>query len=112
MKPVEQKSRNLWTRLVQGQFVSGDFFARHWLQVFVIISMLLVYISNRYSCQRSMEEIRTLTNRLEVVETECFRVRGEYMSRIRESSMRRTLDSLHIPLAVQLKPPYKLSYSE
>ena len=74
--------------------------------------MVLVYITNRYSCQRSMEQIRTLRSRLEVVETESFRIRGIYMSRIRESAMRERLDSLGIPLAVQNQPPYHLPSNE
>ncbi|MDE6145573.1 MAG: hypothetical protein K2O38_03450 [Muribaculaceae bacterium] len=99
-------------RLVQGRLVTGHFFMRYWLQIFVLIAMILVYITNRYSCQRAMEQIRVLTSRLEVVETESFRVRGLYMSRIRESAMRTRLDSLGIPLAVQIQPPYHLSANE
>ncbi len=97
---------SLWSRLVEGRLVSGAFFARYWLQIFVIISMVLIYITNRYSCQRSMEQIRTLNNRLDIVQTESYRVRGEYMGRIRESSMRDMLDTLGLDLDVQTQPPY------
>lgn len=98
-----------YMRLIEGRLVSGAFFARHWLQVFVILAMVLVYITNRYSCQRSMEEIRRLNNRLDIVQTESYRVRGEYMGRIRESQMRRTLDSLGLNLSVQSRPPYHVT---
>lgn len=104
-----QKADTWYMRLIEGRLVSGAFFARHWLQVFVILAMVLVYITNRYSCQRSMEEIRRLNNRLDIVQTESYRVRGEYMGRIRESQMRRTLDSLGLNLAVQSRPPYHVS---
>lgn len=100
---------SLWSRLVEGRLVSGDFFTRYWLQIFVIVAMVLVYITNRYSCQRSMEEIRNLNNRLDVVQTESYRVRGAYMGRIRESSMRQMLDTLGMELAVQNRPPYHIS---
>lgn len=107
-----QQRDTVLRRLVQGRLVTGHFFMRYWLQIFVLIAMVLVYITNRYSCQRAMEQIRTLTSRLEVVETESFRVRGIYMSRIRESAMRERLDSLGIPLAVQIQPPYHISEHE
>lgn len=97
---------NILNRLIEGRLVSATFFARHWLQVFVLLAMVLVYITNRYSCQRSMEEIRQLRNRLDIVQTESYRVRGEYMGRIRESQMRQTLDSLGLDLSVQSRPPY------
>ncbi|MDE6535783.1 MAG: hypothetical protein K2K82_07240 [Muribaculaceae bacterium] len=100
---------SMFRRLVQGRLVNGQFFLRYWLQIFAVLIMVLAYITNRYSCQHSMEQIRTLTSRLQVVETESFRVRGIYMSRIRESAMRQRLDSLGIPLSVQAQPPYQLS---
>ena len=106
-----KRSDSLWSRTVQGRWLTGAFFVRYWLSIMMFIGMVLIYITTRYSYQRSMEEIRTLTNRLEVVRTESFRVRGEYMSRIRESSMRQTLDSLGVPLSVQLQPPYHLKYN-
>lgn len=103
-------SDSLLSRILQGRLVSGAFFARHWLQIFVVIAMVLVYITNRYSCQRSMERIHTLTNRLAVVQTESYRVRGEYMGRIRESAMRRSIEEAGLDLAVQSRPPYHLSH--
>lgn len=112
MSNEPQLKDTMLRRLVQGRLVTGHFFMRYWLQIFVLIAMVLIYITNRYSCQRAMEQIRTLTSRLEVVETESFRVRGLYMSRIRESAMRARLDSLGIPLSVQIQPPYHLSTNE
>lgn len=94
--------------IVRGTLVSGHFFARHWLSLSVVLIMVLFYITNRYSCQDSMGRIKTLTTRVQVIETESMRERGAYMSRIRESAMSRRLDSLGIPLAVQPTPPYIL----
>lgn len=102
----------IFHRLIQGRLVTGTFFARHWLKIFIVLTMILVYITNRYSCQRDMEEIRRLNNRLVIVQTESYRVRGEYMGRIRESEMRAMLDSLGLNLAVQSQPPYHLSSSK
>lgn len=112
MSNEPQLKDTVFRRLVQGRIVDGHFFVNHWIQIFTIIAMVLVYITNRYSCQRSMEQIRTLRSRLEVVETESFRIRGIYMSRIRESAMRERLDSLGIPLSVQNQPPYHLPFDE
>lgn len=105
-KPVRD---SIWSRVVEGRLVSGDLFTRYWIQVLVIMVMVLIYITNRYSCQRSMEQIRALNNRLGVVQTESYRVRGEYMGRIRESAMKQRLDSLGMDLSVQNKPPYHIS---
>lgn len=100
---------NIFAKIVQGRIVSGAFFARYWAQILVIVSMILIYTTNRYSCQHSMGEIRRLNERLTIVQSESYRVRGEYMSRIRESAMRERLDTLKLGLSVQSQPPYHIS---
>jgi hypothetical protein len=71
--------------------------------------MIMVYITNRYQCLTRMEEIRKLEHELEIVQTERIRERSEYMSRIRESSMQELVDTMHLNLRVQDKPPYRLA---
>lgn len=103
-----ERTDSVLRRMVQGRMVSGSFFVKYWLQMFVCVALLLVYMTNRYSCQRQMEQIKRLQTRLEVVETEAVRVRGLYMGRIRESSMRERLDSAGLPLSVQNQPPFTI----
>lgn len=105
----DDKKKDLWfRRVIEGRLLTGAFFVRHWLQIVAILAMILLYITNRYSCQQSMEHIRTLNNRLSVVQTESYRIRGEYMSKIRESEMRQRLDTLGLDLSVGQEPPYHI----
>lgn len=108
-KSKKIKDDNLLVKLINGRLLSSDFFARHWKSVLLAILMVLIYITNRYQCLTRMEEIRRLEQELEVVETERIRVRSTYMSRIRESSMQEMVDTMHLNLRIQDKPPYKLS---
>ena len=108
-KSKKIKDHNLLVKLINGRLLSSDFFARHWKSVLLAILMVLIYITNRYQCLTRMEEIRRLEQELEVVETERIRVRSTYMSRIRESSMQEMVDTMHLNLRIQDKPPYKLS---
>ncbi|QCD36819.1 FtsL-like putative cell division protein [Muribaculum gordoncarteri] len=108
-KSKKIKDDNLLVKLINGRLLSSDFFARHWKSVLLAILMVLIYITNRYQCLTRMEEIRRLEQELEEVETERIRVRSTYMSRIRESSMQEMVDTMHLNLRIQDKPPYKLS---
>lgn len=96
-------------KVLHGQVISSDFFARNWLLILVGITMILVYITNKYNCQTSMEEIKRLNTQLEVARTEAIRVRSEYMSKLTERSMQARLDSLHLDLKVQEQPPFKIT---
>jgi hypothetical protein len=59
-----------------------------------------------------MEVIRKLEKELEVVKTERIRERSTYMSNIRETAMRERIDSLHLGLSIQERPPFQLDYDE
>lgn len=107
-KSKRDTSPSILDRLIYGQVISSDFFAHNWLIVFGIVTIIMVYITNKYNCQTKMEEIRRLNTELEIVKTERVRVRSAYMSRIRESSMQQLVDSLGLNLHVQERPPYKL----
>lgn len=100
---------SLMLRALHGRVLSTDFFRRHWLPVLGVVAMLMIYITNRYTCQTQMETIQRLERELEVAKTERIREKSTYMSRIRESKMQQRVDSLHLGLTVQERPPYRLS---
>ena len=99
---------SLLLRALHGRLLSTDFFAHNWIKLLMLIVMILIYITNKYQCQTHMEEIRKLTRQLEVLETERVRVRSEYMSRTRESAMQELVDTMHLGLNVQTRPPYRI----
>ena len=62
----EKKNNTVYTRkkagkdLIQGRFFSLDFFKRNWYYVVFIVAMALAYIGNKFSSQRSIQELITL----------------------------------------------------
>ena len=96
-------------RTLHGRIISIDFFRRNWWVVLGVVVMLMVYITNRYTCQTQMERIRTLERELEVAKTERVRAKSAYMSKLRESPIQEMVDSLGLGITVQEQPPYRLS---
>lgn len=99
-------------RLLYGQVVSSDLFARNWLALLLGVFMILAYISGKYSCQTKMEQVSQLTTKLNTTKAEVISCKSRYMGRIRESSMQQMVDSLHLDLKVQKNPPYRLLYDK
>lgn len=112
MAKKTKRQDNIWRRALHGRLLSVDFFRRNWLVVLAVVVMLMVYMTNRYTCQTQMERIQKLERELEVAKTERIRAKSAYMSRIRESSMQHLVDSLHLGITVQEQPPFKLSGSK
>ncbi|MCM1483774.1 MAG: FtsL-like putative cell division protein [Muribaculaceae bacterium] len=104
--------RSLSGILLRGHLLDGEFFAKNWLVIAVMVVLALAYITNKYSCQTLMEEEKRLSERLEIVKTERVRMRSIYMGRIRESSMQHLADSMHLGLSIQERPPFRLSLSK
>ncbi len=93
-------------QLLYGHAVSGDFFARNWVSIILVVAMLMIYIAGKYTCQRKMEEVRSLNRELEIVVAERIRVRSDYMGKIRESTMQEMVDKMNLELNVRECPPY------
>ncbi len=96
---------------VQGRVLSMDFFAKHWMKVFMVLLMFFIYISDRYKCLTLMEDVNSLQQNLEILETERIRVKSSYMSKIRETSISKMVDDMNLNLSVQECPPFKIVYS-
>lgn len=109
MAKSKRNLKNIWNRTKSGTWLSGAFFARHWIALTVTVMMVLVYITNSYSSKSAMEEVRRLERRLAVVQTESYRVRGAYMGRIRESALREKVRESGLELSVQNQPPYVIT---
>ena len=107
------KSLNVFAeRALHGELLTPALFLKHWIRIFLFVAMIIIFISSKYECQTCMEDIKTLKRDLEIIETECVRVKGEYMSRVRESYMAHLVDSMRLNLKVQEQPPFKLTYEE
>jgi len=100
---------NYLSRLLHGRILSTDFLSRNWMTIFIVVAIILVYITNKYQCQTRMETIRELEHELEVADSEAVRQKSEYMSHIRESAMQELVDTLHMGLKVPEYPPYHIS---
>lgn len=93
-------------QLLYGHAVSSDFFARNWVSMVLVVAMLMIYIAGKYTCQRKMEQVRSLKREIEIVEAERIRVRSDYMGKIRESTMQEMVETMHLNLNVREYPPY------
>ena len=97
-------------RAIHGRLLYYVVFVHKWGKILCVMIMLLVFITNRYNCQTRMETIQSLTRQLEVVKTERIRERSRYMSRTRETGMQQLVDSMHLNLHIQERPPYQIKY--
>lgn len=88
--------------------ISGKFFLRHIAVIVMFVFFALLYITMRYDCVTAMETIKHLRTELETTRTDTQRERAAFMSATCESSMQQLVDTLHLGLHIQDRPPYRL----
>ena len=59
-KVAAKKRDNVFSKVVQGRWISTNFFARNAITLIAALFFMMVYISNKYECQTKMETIQGL----------------------------------------------------
>ena len=91
--------------LIQGRFFSLDFFKRNWYYVVFIVAMALAYIGNKFTSQRSIQELISLKVELANAQTDLVNASAKYNSMIRESQMVHLMNEKHLDLTPPQDPP-------
>lgn len=109
---IKKKSGRLasvWIREMRyGEVVPVDFFTHNaWILIIFLVAILSL-IGLRYKTKTKMEEIKSLTHKLELVQSAKLQEKAEYMSLIRETEMRRLVTEKNLGLVFQEQPPYEV----
>ncbi len=105
-KRQRRKALGFWYTFKDGRALSLAFFKRNaWLILLTMVALVWL-MSQRYSNQSKMQEIKTLEKELRRAESDELDAKAEYMSLIRENEMRKLMDKAGLDLDYQEKPPY------
>lgn len=111
-KKKNNNSTNSSTRWLKdlryGRSLSIDFFSYNaWILVIILVAVLSL-IGLRYKTKTKMSEIKSLTHKLELAQSDKLREKAAYMSLVRETEMRRLVSEKHLGLVFQEQPPYEV----
>jgi hypothetical protein len=105
-KRKKKNNRNLWRTFKDGRALSLSFFKRNgWLIILVMVAVIWL-ISQRYSNQSKMQQIKQLERELKHAESDKLDAKSDYMTLIRENEMRTLMRENHLDLDYQEQPPY------
>ncbi len=103
-------SDSLLLRTLHGKLFSTELLAAHWKGILLAMAMILLFIYNKYTCKTKIETTDRLTQQIDILRSEVVRERSTFMSRTRETGMQAMVDSLHLGLEVQTRPPFTIKY--
>ena len=94
--------------ILGGTVLTEDFFwknARFFITVFIII---VLYISNRYSCIEKMAKIETLQRELKDAKYESLTISAKLISVSRESKVEELVKKNGVDISLTEEPTYKI----
>lgn len=92
-----------------GRIVSHDILVRHWKKIAVGLLLIMIYISNRYTCQQRQAEINSLERELRDLRYESMTISSELMGSSRQSQVQELVESKGLDLEESKQPPFQLS---
>lgn len=109
-----QKAKNVplhrkWLKdLRYGQSLSLEFFTHNaWILILMLVAVLSL-IGLRYKTKTKMSEIKNLSHKLELAQSDKLREQAAYMSLVRETEMHRLVIDRGLGLVFQEQPPYEV----
>lgn len=111
-KKNKSVSRELMNDMRYGRSLSLEFFRNNAWLLMVFIVAILALMGLRYKTKTKMEEIKHLTVELQRAQSSKLQEKADYMSLIRETEMKKLVDSKGLGLEFQEFPPYELKIDE
>ncbi len=95
--------------VLSGTILTENFFLKNTHFMLVIIIIIALYISNRYSCISKMAEIQKLERELKDAKYESLTISTELIGVSRESQVQSLVERNGIGIQVPTEPVYRIS---
>ena len=102
----KKKKRTSLKEIIGGDILAGDFFRRQTKLLVLVMVLVLLYINNRYVCQRQMIEIDRLKKELIDIRYDALTRNSELMEKSRQSRIEEYVATRESDLQTSTTPPY------
>lgn len=91
-----------------GTILTEDFFLKNTRFMLVVFVIMVLYISNRYSCISKMSEIESLKRELKDVKYESLTISSDLTGVSRQTQVQTLVDQNDLKLKTPSEPAYKI----
>ena len=95
--------------ILQGRVISTEWIFKRWKRILIVAILIIIYISNRYTCQMKISEIGSLQRELVNIRYEALTISSELMGSSRQSQIKEMIKEKGLDMEESKQPPYKLS---
>lgn len=104
----EKKNKKSWNRLFGGDLLIDELFAKNVRLIFLIVVLIIFFITNRYSMIKKIVLIEDLKKELIDVKYESQVISAELIMNTRPAQIERRLEERNIPLIDPVEPAFEI----
>lgn len=108
MKVTAKKIKKSIMHVLSGTILTEDFFVKNTRFMFVVFFIVVLYISNRYSCISKMAEIQSLERDLKDVKYESLTISTDLTGVSRQTQVQTLVDQNGLELQVAKEPAFRI----
>jgi cell division protein FtsL len=105
---MKKKKKRTWMYILGGGILKEDFIIKHTKMIVLVVFLLFVYISNRYTCLLKIREIVNLQTELKDVKFEAIQTSAILTGNTRPSQVEELVKKQGLELEKATEPPYRL----
>jgi cell division protein FtsL len=94
--------------IISGSILTEDFFVKNTLFIGVMLVLMVLYISNRYSCIEQISKIESLQKELKDAKYEYQTISSELTGISRQSHVQKLIEENQLGLQISNKPTYEI----
>lgn len=95
-----------WKSVLGGDILATDFFRRQTKLIGLVMLFTILYVDNRYSCQRQLIELAQLQQELADIRYNALTRSSELMQKSRQSNIERYINANGSELHTSTQPPF------
>jgi hypothetical protein len=107
-KTTKKREKSFISRVLGGDIWTEDFIARQSKLIILVVVLILIFISNRYSCAKKLTEIEDLNLKLKNVTYENLIISTDLTTHSRQSQIEVLLKTKGIELEASKTPAFEI----
>lgn len=107
-KPDFEKIRKSFVHIFGGTILTEEFFIRNMRFILVLLIIIFVFISHRYTVLQRMSEIENLQRELKDAKYEALTISSQLTKASRQTEIERMVEQYGLELQVSSEPVYRI----
>ena len=107
-KGTKNSKKNAFFKVLGGDILTEEFVTKQFKLIILIVFLILVFISNSYSCMKKLTEIENLNSQLKNLKYENLVISTELTTHSRQSQIEELLKVKEIDLSASKTPAFEI----